>query len=179
MTEYITFLRGINVGGVRIKMAALAAALTEIGLRDVRTVLASGNVVFRCEQSDPSSLQGRIEAALRAAFGYEAWVVVVEPAALRAIVEAYPFAEQSPSTQPYVVMSSDSGALLTLAGLQAQLDPDLERVQLGDPVLYWEVQRGATVDSLFGKELSRARHKRATTTRNMRTLRKVLALLDG
>ena len=46
MRCYAAFLRGVNVGGVNLKMADVAAALAAAGFDDVRTVLASGNVVF-------------------------------------------------------------------------------------------------------------------------------------
>ena len=39
-------LRGVNVGGVAMPMADVRARLTEAGAGDVRTFLASGNVVF-------------------------------------------------------------------------------------------------------------------------------------
>ena len=44
MTKYAAFLRGVNVGGVNLKMAEVAAALTEAGFTEVRTILATGNV---------------------------------------------------------------------------------------------------------------------------------------
>ena len=46
MTKYAAFLRGVNVGGVNLKMAEVAAALTDAGFNNVRTILASGNVLL-------------------------------------------------------------------------------------------------------------------------------------
>ena len=46
MTRYAAFLRGVNVGGVTLKMADVAAAFTAAGFTDVKTVLASGNVLL-------------------------------------------------------------------------------------------------------------------------------------
>ncbi|HUL98158.1 MAG TPA: DUF1697 domain-containing protein, partial [Mycobacterium sp.] len=46
MTKYAAFLRGVNVGGVNLKMAEVAKALTAAGFTDVRTILASGNVLL-------------------------------------------------------------------------------------------------------------------------------------
>src|SRR3984893_14127608 len=46
MTQYATFLRGVNVGGVNLKMADVASTLTDSGLADVRTILATGNVTL-------------------------------------------------------------------------------------------------------------------------------------
>ena len=47
MPTYVALLRGINVGGARkLPMADLSALLARVGLEDVVTYIASGNVVF-------------------------------------------------------------------------------------------------------------------------------------
>ena len=46
MGSYAMFLRGINVGGINIKMADLRDALKDAGFADAKTLLASGNVVL-------------------------------------------------------------------------------------------------------------------------------------
>ena len=57
MTTYIALLKGINVGGNRrLPMADLKAALTEAGFEDVRTILASGNVVLDAPETDPGDM---------------------------------------------------------------------------------------------------------------------------
>ena len=52
--------------------------------------------------------------------------------------------------------------------------PSVERIELGDGVLYWEVERGQTLHSVFGKATGKKKYKATTTNRNLRTLRKVL-----
>jgi len=43
----VALIRGINVGRAkRVAMADLRAVVTDLGYRDVRTLLNSGNVVF-------------------------------------------------------------------------------------------------------------------------------------
>ena len=50
MTAWVALLRGVNVGGVTIRNADLAALMTDdLGFADVRTVLASGNVTFEAD----------------------------------------------------------------------------------------------------------------------------------
>src|SRR3984957_19360378 len=46
MIHYAAFLRGVSVGGVNLKMADVANALTDSGLDEVRTILATGNVTL-------------------------------------------------------------------------------------------------------------------------------------
>jgi uncharacterized protein (DUF1697 family) len=47
MTPQIALLRAVNVGGIKVSMADLKALLVDLGFEDVRTLLNSGNVVFR------------------------------------------------------------------------------------------------------------------------------------
>lgn len=174
MTRYVAFLRGVNVGGINIKMADLKAAFADLGYTDIRTVLASGNVVFDTDETDPAAVKQRIEGCLRATFGYDAWIVLLDLAAVRTIVEAYPFDPLREGWHPYVVLSSDPAALDGLAEVSDDLDPQFERIQRGDGVLYWEVQRGMSVKSAFSKQAAKPTYKPKITTRNLRTLLKIL-----
>lgn len=64
MSTYLAFLRAVNVGGTgKLSMADLKAWLAQLGLTDVRTLLQSGNVVFRAERTTPEKLEPRLEAA--------------------------------------------------------------------------------------------------------------------
>ena len=47
MTEYVAFLRGINVGGHgTLTMEDLKKAFEACGFKDVKTIATSGNVAF-------------------------------------------------------------------------------------------------------------------------------------
>ena len=106
MTTYAAFLRGVNVGGVNLKMAEVAAALTDAGFADVRTILASGNVLLE-SASGVAAVRKKAEAALRKTFGYDAWVLAYDIATLRAIDEAYPFEREVDGYQSYVTFVAD------------------------------------------------------------------------
>ncbi|MEE2057817.1 DUF1697 domain-containing protein [Rhodococcus artemisiae] len=173
MTRYVALLRGINVGGVRIKMADLAALFTGIGLGNVRTVLASGNVLFDADGT-ATDLKARIEHSLSDTFGYDAYVFVHPQSYLSAVSEAYPFDEDVDGRHSYAVFVADDSVLGELAGLGNTLDPTVEQIAVGDGVVYWEVEKGATIGSDFSKKIGAARYKPVTTNRNMRTVRKLL-----
>lgn len=174
MSEWVVLLRGINVGGINIKMADLRAALTSAGFTDVRTVLATGNVLLGSPLT-AAAAKTQAENTLAQAFGYQAWVVVLDVPTLRAIVESYPFDAEREGWHPYVVFGSDDSHLTELSALADELDPELERITEGNSVLYWEVRKGSTTDSTFGKATAKAKYKATTTTRNLRTLVKILA----
>ncbi|WP_206489242.1 DUF1697 domain-containing protein [Rhodococcus sp. KRD162] len=174
MSEWVVLLRGINVGGINIKMADLRAALQDAGFGHVRTILATGNVVLESPLTSDALIPA-VETVLAEAFGYQAWVIVSDVPSLRQVVDAYPFDAEREGWHPYVVFGSNDEHLTELSALAAELDPELERVAEGDNVIYWEVRKGSTTDSRFGKATAKAKYKATTTTRNLRTLAKVLA----
>jgi uncharacterized protein (DUF1697 family) len=89
MNSYAVFLRGINVGGINIKMAELKDALASAGFEGVKTLLASGNVVL-ASQEQPAAVKQTFETCLRDTFGYDAWVVVLTAQRVAELVEACP-----------------------------------------------------------------------------------------
>lgn len=164
-------LRGVNVGGVTMRMAELAEVVRRVGYDDVSTVLASGNVRFATDDS-AATAKGRLEGALRERFGYEAWVHVLTRDAVAAIAVAYPFARTG-DRHAYVVVVVKPEVRAEL--LAVDLDPAVEQVAAGDGVLYWSTPKGSTLDSAFGKAQASGKHKRWLTTRNLNTLEKLLA----
>lgn len=169
MARQVALLRGVNVGGVTIRNLDLVTVFTDLGFGAVRPVLASGNVVF--ESSEPvDTARSRIEAALSARFGYEAWVHVIEADRLHALVDAYPFTEGA-ERHAYVVFTlSDEARDLILS---LSLDPALESVAPGDGCVYWTVEKGSTLTSTVGRACAPTRFRSVLTTRNMNTLRRL------
>src|ERR1700739_3133788 len=101
MTEYAAFLRGVNVGGVNLKMAEVASAFEDAGFANVRTILASGNVLLE-SRGTVASVRKTAETALRTAFGYDAWVLAYDIGTVTAISDGYPFEREVPNTHSYV-----------------------------------------------------------------------------
>lgn len=172
MTRYAAFLRGVNVGGVNLKMADVAAALTDTGLFEVRTVLASGNVLLE-SPDDAAAVRETAEAALQARFDYPARVLIYDLDTVRALVAAYPFEPEVPELHSYVTFVADTELLAELSALVGQTGPG-EKIAAGDGVIYWQVPKGNTLDSAVGKTMGNKRYAASTTTRNLRTLSKML-----
>ncbi len=172
MTKYAVFLRGVNVGGVNLKMAEVATALTDAGFSAVRTILASGNVLLE-SSAKAAAVRKKTETTLRKSFGYDAWVLAYDLDAVRTIVDAYPFEPEVEGYQYYVTFVADTAVLDELAALADQAGAD-EKISRGDGVVYWQVPKGSTLDSTIGKTMGKPRYKSSTTTRNLRTLAKLL-----
>ena len=171
--RWVALLRGVNVGGITVKSAQLGEVFRSLGFDEVKTVLASGNVLFSTAETDAPVLTTRIEKALSDEFGYAARVVLVEQTAIARIVAGYPF-EEVDDKQPYVVFASDPEIFGDLTTADSELDEDIERIAAGDVVLYWEVRRGLSTESTFSKRTAKRKGSVVTTTRNLRTLRKLI-----
>jgi uncharacterized protein (DUF1697 family) len=85
MNDYVAFLRGMNLGGRRIKNDELRNEFEVLGFADVACFRASGNVIFGSGESDEAQLTVRIEAGLGEALGYEVPVFLRSAAELRAV----------------------------------------------------------------------------------------------
>ena len=173
MTRYVAFLRGVNVGGVNLKMAEVAAALTGAGFTGVQTVLASGNVVLESD-AKVAAVRTKAETALRDAFGYDAWVLAYDMNDVQKISDAYPFERQVEGHHSYVTFVTDADVLDELTDLARDAGPD-EKIERGEGVVYWQVPKTGTLDTTIGKTMGKKRYKSSTTTRNLRTIEKVLA----
>ena len=88
--RWAALLRGINAG-VKLPMVELRAFLADQGMRDVATVLASGNAVFDADETEGARLEAQLGAALGDRMGiYTGWFLRSH-ADLVNIVSANPF----------------------------------------------------------------------------------------
>jgi uncharacterized protein (DUF1697 family) len=91
MKQYISLLRGINVGGKNlIKMADLKACFEALGFANVRTYIQSGNVLFYAAEPDRATLTSQIEEALSKTFTNRSRVVVRSDGEMKDIVTQAP-----------------------------------------------------------------------------------------
>jgi uncharacterized protein (DUF1697 family) len=87
----IAFLRAINVGGHTVKMDRLRTLFAELGLANVATYIASGNVIFETPKTSTGKLEVQIEQHLQQALGHEVITFVRTVPEVAAIVGYAPF----------------------------------------------------------------------------------------
>jgi len=91
MTQYIAFLRGINVGGHgAVTMVDLKKIFEACGFKDVKTIATSGNVAFSAAQAEAAVVK-KAEAELKKRLGRETPVHVRSLEELRKMVQADPY----------------------------------------------------------------------------------------
>ena len=101
----VAFLRGINVGGkTLVKMADLKLAFEEMGFENVRTLLASGNVIFDSGQADKKAIAEKIGSGLKHLLHKEVGVAVRSRQDLEKMRAADPFKgiDMKPGIRLYV-----------------------------------------------------------------------------
>jgi uncharacterized protein (DUF1697 family) len=177
VTVRLAFIRGINVGGkAQVPMAELRRALTERGFGNVRTYIQSGNVVYDSPaRAGDSTLTLRKEAAaitstIESMRGLAPVVMVRTAEAVAAALAASPYRDEDPSKTFMVFVDGDPADLGDLAGLAA----NGERVAIADGVIHLHCPEGIGRSKLGGKLATATRAP--TTTRNLRTITKLLDL---
>ena len=92
MTTYVAFLRAINVGGhAVVKMTDLRDAFTAAGCKNVRSLIASGNLIFEAPGTSPTALVRRIEGKLRTLMGEAPGLFVRTMREIERLVASAPF----------------------------------------------------------------------------------------
>lgn len=89
--RYLVFLRGVNVGGVKVLMADLNKALTKAGFKNVKTLLASGNVALDAADTTTAKLKTDVEAVLKKTFDRDISVVIQSAEQIHELIASNPF----------------------------------------------------------------------------------------
>lgn len=178
--SFAAFLRGINVGGRRLKMDQLRERFEAMGFAGARTFIASGNVVFDAASDDPASLEGRIEDGLRETLGYEVDTFVRSADELRAIdrLDLFPEIDRTGEDRVHVLF------LRTLpdrdaARRIAELLPEGDALRIEAREIYWLRRGRLAVASLATFERLQAAAGAAGTMRNLNTVKSLTAKFFG
>ncbi len=177
MKIYIALLRGINVGSTRsLPMKELLAILEDLGSRNVKTYIQSGNVVFQSEENEAAQLSNRISSEIKKRRGFEPYVLLLGVDEFESAVARNPFPEAESDPQSlhvgFLAAAPDNPDLNALESLKVES----ERFRLTGTVFYLHAPEGigrsklaASAEKLLGVAL---------TDRNWRTVRKIEAMLN-
>jgi uncharacterized protein (DUF1697 family) len=177
MATCIALLRGINVSGHNmIKMDDLKRVLGELDFKEVRTYIQSGNIVFNSEKNDVAGLAADISGKIRQHFGFDVPVVIRTVNELELIIKNNPFLpdgnkEADKMHVTFLADIPDAGRASNI--MDNKFLPD-EFVIIGKEIyLYCPDGYGRTK---LTPQFFESRLKVATTTRNWRTVEKLLTL---
>jgi uncharacterized protein (DUF1697 family) len=175
MESYVAFLRGMNLGGRRIKNEELRAEFETLGFAEVGCFRASGNVVFAADEKNEAKLMKKIEAGLGEALGYEVPVFLRSAAELRAVAAQGPFdARALKASKGKLQVSFLKEKPKAAARKQAlALASDDDRLAIKGRELYWLPKGGLSDSELDLKELATALGQ--NTVRTMGTVEQIAA----
>ncbi len=108
MTQYVALLGSINVGGNRLKMDELKAALEDDGFANVQTIVASGNVLFEHDKAADVALEQRIAQVVKDRFGIASFAAVRSKAELRSAIEDNPFGKDGEAKFVHTIFLDES-----------------------------------------------------------------------
>lgn len=177
MHVYVSFLRGVNVGGHnKIKMDALRDLYRKLGFHDPQTYVQSGNVVFGVKEKGLKAAV--LEDAIEKAFGFRPGVVLRTATELKQTVERNPFAKREGINQGLLLVSfladapgkSGLDALRALPAIREEVRPAGSEVfvyfpdGMGRSKFPW-----ASMDKIL---------KMTVTGRNLRTVTTLLKMAE-
>lgn len=109
-TSYVAFLRGINnIGSKTVKMDELKRIFEATGFKNVKTILASGNIVFKTTIPKISTIITKTETQLEKELGYKVNIVLRTLDELRLLVKSNPFNQIkiTPQTKLFLTFLSE------------------------------------------------------------------------
>ncbi len=172
MAIQVAFLRAINVGRRRVSMDKLRAPFEDLGLEDVSTFIASGNVVFSWS-SKAAELESDIEAALRNALGFEV-VTFIRPLARVIRIAADDILDDMELAHVGFLKTSPAAGVRSKA---ERLSTEVDTIALQGREIFWLPRAGMGRSSISGAALEKALGQ-PTTMRSVKMLRRLVAKLS-
>jgi uncharacterized protein (DUF1697 family) len=171
--RWAAFLRGINLGKRQLKSAELKAVVESLGFSDVKTLLASGNVVFTADEKDAAALEQKLHDALFEATGLKSEIFLRSPDEMAAVVAANPFPDATSERPSFVVVSFhrkpvDAAAVASLA----EIHDGPERMHALGRELYIDFPEGQA-RSVLHPAMTKAKLDPVNTARNWNTVLKI------
>jgi uncharacterized protein (DUF1697 family) len=167
-TRLVAFLRAINVGGHNVKMDRLRELFEALGLSNVETFIASGNVIFDAPAESAKTLEQKIESHLQESLGYEVATFIRSVSELADIASYRPFA-----TSLYIAFlpaPPDGEAHQRLFAFRT----DIDDFHIHEREVYWLCRKKSSESAFSGALLEKTIGMPATM-RNATTVRKLAA----
>jgi uncharacterized protein (DUF1697 family) len=179
MTVQIALLRGINVGGHQaVAMSDLRDLLTQLGFESARSLLQSGNLVFRSDARTGGELERLLEIEAKTRLGIHADFLIRSAKEWREIVVRNPFrkeAERDPSHLVVMFLKAAANAKDVRAVQAAITGPEIVRADGKHLYIVYPdgIGRSRLTNALLEKKLGIR-----GTARNWNTVLKIAAMAE-
>ncbi|MEO1486458.1 MAG: DUF1697 domain-containing protein [Bacteroidota bacterium] len=174
METYIILLKGVNVGGNnRIKMAEFREHLQKKGFKNVKTYIQSGNIVLS-HNASLDEVKKRVVEVLSLDYGYNVSVLVFTLKQFEHILAKCPYDAPENDKKVYFSFLEEVPDTSLLEEFQSISFPD-ELFQIGEQCIYLLFQSGYSKANMSNTFIIK-KLKVAASTRNLKTVRKILEL---
>jgi len=172
-TQYVAFLRAVNVGGRIVTMTELKAIFQTLGLRDVSTFIASGNVIFSASGA-AAALESKIERGLETRLKYAVPTMLRTAADIAGAADYEAFSAAAlEGTSLYVGFmkrAASPSAIKTARALQT----DIDELRVHGREVYWLARKSIAESTITGARIEKALQT-PVTFRNINTVRRLAA----
>nr|WP_299072699.1 DUF1697 domain-containing protein [uncultured Allomuricauda sp.] len=178
MKTYIALLRGINVSGQKkIKMTDLKLTLEKKDLKNVRTYIQSGNIVFDSEMFEINLLQDLVHDAIMEDFGFDVPTLITEGRKLEKILEENPFKNEVEENRLYFVLLKEvpSQNLVEEFNTLSFVNEDFH---VSESCVYLCCKKGYG-NAKLNNNLIERKLKVQATTRNLKTMQKLTEMVKA
>lgn len=174
--KYVSFLRGINVGGKnKVKMETLREMCVSLGFENVKTYINSGNVIFETIETNDLALSAIIEKAIQETFLLNIKVISRQISEIENIIKNNPFAGQFENEKDLHVFFLDAELTAEKRELLILNNNENEMFAVQNREIFC-LLRISVLDSLIGKDYIGKKLKVSATARNWRTVNKILEI---
>jgi uncharacterized protein (DUF1697 family) len=174
--KYCAFLRGVNVKGTNMKMAEVCTVFEKAGMKDVLSILASGNIIFSSDKKT-EDLKIILEKAMSDHFNYEAFLFIKSQEEIESFWNSHPF-NKNENLHIYAFVGHNEVEKVLMKEFENAAKTDNEEGKIVNNIFYWQIPKGNTLDSIFGKILGRKNLKDQFTSRNINTFEKILKKIN-
>jgi uncharacterized protein (DUF1697 family) len=177
MAKYIALIRGINVGGIVLKMEDLKHILEYIGFSGVRTYIQSGNAIFESREVNKRKMEAEIAQEIKNKIDRDIVVIVKTAEEIGRIAESHPLADLGEAKNLYVTILSHDPAVPDVEALMETMN-DIDRHELAHRAIYSYYGQGYG-NSKRSNNFIEKMLKVSATTRNWETMKKLAELGMG
>jgi uncharacterized protein (DUF1697 family) len=173
-TQYIAFLRAINVGGRVVKMTELKKIFEAARLSDVETFIASGNVIFTCGVKDMATLGTKVESALQKALGYPVATMLRTTGEVVAAAEYQAFTPKELGAASLYVGFLKGPAAADAIKKTLAMRTDIDDLHVHGREVYWLARKNIQEATITGAAIEKTLAT-PVTFRNINTVRRLAA----
>jgi uncharacterized protein (DUF1697 family) len=176
---YAIFLRGINTGGMKLRMDDFRRILLVCGCSDINSIQAAGTAVFTLAQELTPAFKANIEERLTVFVGKPVHSIIKDADDIRRTAGLIDMIESRDGFQDYLMLTEDEGLFDEVNRLHEDIPFSAgERLIRGAGFFVWTIRKGDTLGEFGSKILGEKKYRDKLTSRNFSTFKKVVDAIE-